>query len=399
MKTKVKRRQLGKTGIAVSEVSFGSMNLRTLPDAAAAEKLVNDILDQGINLIDTARAYDTSEASHDAHNRTGITIRGEVVVGRVVASRTDIDEPLVIVTKGHGYTPETFDEHLGQSLERLQIRREGGSLWIGGTRIILIYLLHGIKEDRWPVISGSGVLAHAEKRRQAGDFHFLGFSSHYGDSAVIKAALESGAFHVCELTYNVYNPSLGEEGETDLIELAHRLGIGVINMKAFNGNGTAPIFMQLSGLTGIDHGDMLRFCLSNPHISTVDAGARSLAEFLADVDAAQLPALDSGERARLRERAKRISPVLDSVCRECMHCVEKFTCPQGIDFPRILGIYGRYSISRQLDFGTDVYRQNYAGYSPNAASCLSCGNCLEWCEYKLNIPELMRQADEALSGT
>lgn len=99
MQTKVKRRPFGNTGLYVSEVGLGAMNLRMLDTVDQAFEMVNYALDQGINLIDTARAY-------KGVNGEGVTVESEDIVGRTIAARTDIDEPIVIVTKGHGYTPK-----------------------------------------------------------------------------------------------------------------------------------------------------------------------------------------------------------------------------------------------------------------------------------------------------
>lgn len=54
---RVKRRPFGNMGLDVSEVSLGAMNLRMLNTIEEAEEMVNYTLDQGINLIDTARVY------------------------------------------------------------------------------------------------------------------------------------------------------------------------------------------------------------------------------------------------------------------------------------------------------------------------------------------------------
>ena len=385
MKTTIKRRPFGNNGFEVSEVSFGAMNLRMLKDLDLARKLINDILDQGINCIDTARAYNSEAGSVPM-------IESEVLLGEVISQREDIDEPLLIITKGHGYSPEEFRTHLNESLTRLQVRNEDGQLFIGKTKIRLLYLLHGIKMDRWDAIESSGVLDVAEQMRQDGVFTMLGFSSHYGDSDVIHKAITSGRFQGCELPYNVYNPSLGEEAPVDFFKLANEYGMGIINMKAYNGSGTVAIFKQLRDLTNIDYPDMTRFCLSNPYVSTIDAGVRSLAEFLSNAGAADQPLMTQEERAALRDRALRVSPYLNSICRECMHCLEKFSCPSGVDFPKLLGIHGRYLVCKSLGFDTAEYQDAYRETLADTA-CIECGQCVPWCEYHLDIPQMLKIAN------
>jgi predicted aldo/keto reductase-like oxidoreductase len=359
---------------------------------------LNAVLDTGINLIDTARAYETRGTEWQTTNKTGVFISSEEMLGRTISAREDIDEPLVLVTKGHAYTPKDMDEQLAASYKALQLRKEADGLYIGKTKILLVYLLHGIKDDRWSGIVESGVLDHAKKKNANGDFTWLGFSSHYDDTDVIKKAIDTGSFRICELPYNVYNPSLGEEGKLDLIKYAHDKGMGVVNMKAFNGNGTKAIFPQISEYSGFGYDEMLRFCLSNPYISTIDAGAVNIKEFNADIEASLLPVLSKQERSELREKAKKLSPFLKSICRECMHCVEKFECPNNIDFPRILGLHGRYTVSEGMGLATDPFRSQYAAFSPSADACIECGQCVTWCEYHLDIPAMMKTAAQDLAA-
>ena len=408
MKTNVKRRPFGKNGIEVSEVSFGAMNLRMLKDLDLAHKLVNDILDQGVNCIDTARAYDSQAGSVPM-------ISSESILGEVISSREDIDEPLLIITKGHGYEPEFFKRDYEESVRRLQIVRQGGKLYIGSTEIRLCYLLHGIGADRWDTIISSGALDYAMQAKADGRINFFGFSSHNNDGPTIQKAIETGKFDACELPYNVYSDNLGEGGSVDLIKLAGERGMGVINMKAYNGSGSVAIFKQLSDITGIGYVDMTRFCLSNPYVSTIDAGVRSLSEYLENASASGMPMLTPAERGEMRDRASRVSPYLRTICRECMHCVEKFECPQGVNFPHMLGTHGRYQVSKSLGFDVSAYKDEFiaaakagahAGAGKDTAAdttdttgaagadgvtneCINCGECLPWCEYHLNVPEML----------
>ena len=80
MKTQVKRRPFGNTGLLVSEVGFGAMNLRMLNTREEGIALVNYVLDQGINLIDTARGY-------KGVNGSGDEVQSEEMVGTAIEGR------------------------------------------------------------------------------------------------------------------------------------------------------------------------------------------------------------------------------------------------------------------------------------------------------------------------
>lgn len=381
------RRRLGKTEKMVTELSFGAMNLRSIDTIAQAKELINFVLDSGINLIDTARAY-------NGDNISGELVESEVLVGDVIASRTDLKEPIVIITKGHGYTPEDFDCDLEESLERLGVEGRG-SLKIGNTEIILVYLFHGLTTERWKEMKNSGVLEHSKRKQEEGFFNYIGFSSHYSQTVEIQEAIETDVFDVCELPYNIYNRSLCDPGHIkgNLFALAAKHDMGIINMKAFSGNGYDAAFRTVfKDYISISYTDMLRFCLANPYITTIDAGAKYISEFQTDLAAAEAGAIQEEEITALIAQADQISPLMTDTCRECMHCMEKFSCPQNIDFPKILSLYTRYRISKSLGKDAEEFGVEYDGLELQADECTACGQCLPWCEYELKIPEDLEKA-------
>ena len=385
----IKRRKLGRTGLYVSELGFGAMNLRLLKSFDDAYKIVNHVLDQGINFIDTARAYKGEIAP-------GVLLESENVVGNTIRQRTDLKEPIVIVTKGHAYTIPELEEDLNLSLKTLGVTGKG-NLKIGNNDIKLIYFIHGISTERWETVKTSGVLDKLQQLKNEGVVNYIGFSSHYPFPKEIKEAVDTGIFDVVELPYNVYNRSLGEDGEIDLLKYIHDKDIGLINMKAFDGNGMVALYKVLREFVSIDYEKMLRFALSNPYITTVDAGARYVEEYDMDIKTALGSRYSEEDLQALKNEADKVSKYNKNICRECMHCIEKFECPQKIDFPRIMAIYSRYSISEKLGKDTSQFKKMYEELELNGADCLECGSCLPWCEYKLNIPESLKKAHETFS--
>ena len=57
MKQDIKKRRFGRTNLWITELGFGAMNLRMLPNRQQGIDLLHHVLDQGINFIDTARSY------------------------------------------------------------------------------------------------------------------------------------------------------------------------------------------------------------------------------------------------------------------------------------------------------------------------------------------------------
>ncbi len=388
MNSQIKRRRLGKTGLSVSELSFGAMNLRKLSSFDEAYKIVNYVLDQGVNFIDTARAYKGEIAP-------GVVLESEMVVGNTIRQRTDLDEPIVIVTKGHAYTVPDLERELQISRDTLGVEGKG-NLKIGQNDIKLIYFIHGINEERWQTAKQSGALERLQALKAEGVVNFIGFSSHYANAKEIKEAVDTGIFDVVELPYNVFNRILGEDGEINLLEYINKKNMGLINMKAFDGNGMVPIYNVLREIIDIDYEAMLRFCLSNPYITTVDAGAINKEQYDLDIKTALGRRFDQGELVALKAEADKVSKHMKNICRECMHCLEKFECPNKLDFPKVLSVYSRYMISDKLGKDTSKFVDQYSKLELNGEDCLECGGCVPWCEYKLNIPEMLKEAHKVL---
>jgi aryl-alcohol dehydrogenase-like predicted oxidoreductase len=81
----MKKRSLGQTGLQVSVLGFGAMHINDeRTSEIEAGQLLNQVLDAGINLIDTARGYGLSEeriGRHIAHRRSEYVLSTKVGYG------------------------------------------------------------------------------------------------------------------------------------------------------------------------------------------------------------------------------------------------------------------------------------------------------------------------------
>jgi aryl-alcohol dehydrogenase-like predicted oxidoreductase len=82
----LKKVSLGTTRLTVSHIGFGAMHFDTIDDEAVVGRLLNDVLDQGVTLIDTARGYGRSEERIGRHLRSR---RGEFVLSTKVGYGID----------------------------------------------------------------------------------------------------------------------------------------------------------------------------------------------------------------------------------------------------------------------------------------------------------------------
>ena len=102
-------RTFGRTGLAVTELAYGAMELRKV-DEAQADALLNTVLDSGINFIDTSPDYGNSE-----------DLIGKSISGRrdeyVLASKCGCNIPLAYGNdERHIWTGEQVRHNVDHSL-------------------------------------------------------------------------------------------------------------------------------------------------------------------------------------------------------------------------------------------------------------------------------------------
>ena len=195
-------RPLGRTGLTVSEIGFGCASywgLRRFPERDALD-LVHRALDLGITLFDTAPGYSRGEA--------------EPRLGRALKGRDR--ERLVIATKagtfhagggrmGRDFSPPAIVASVEASLRRL------------GVDHLDVVQLHGPAAAELT----DDLFAAFESLKSRGLVRAFGANSF--DPAVLSAVIESPAFDLVMLDYNVLRPE-----RAALVARAAALGKGVL---------------------------------------------------------------------------------------------------------------------------------------------------------------------------
>lgn len=201
--TDLARRKLGRTGLDVSVLGFGAMDLGGPPVAnaitdAEADRVLNAVLDSGINFIDTAVCYGSSEA------RIGQAIahrRGEFILATKCGC---------VPGKGMG------DDHIHTAANiRLGVEH---SLRMMRTDYLDIVQIHrSLAPAEW---EAEGAMAELLKLKQEGKLRFIGMS---GILPNLTEQVASGAFDVFQIPYS----ALQREHE-DIIAKASAAGAGII---------------------------------------------------------------------------------------------------------------------------------------------------------------------------
>jgi len=116
-------RTLAHTDLKVSRVSFGTMTFGPQTDEVTSVRMVDRLLDAGVNFFDTANIYDQ-----------GLS---EVILGKALAGRR---EKVILTTKVRGKMEAAVDE---TGLSRSAIHKAiDSSLKRLGTDYVDLYYLH-----------------------------------------------------------------------------------------------------------------------------------------------------------------------------------------------------------------------------------------------------------------
>jgi uncharacterized protein len=254
-RSKLPTRTLGKTGIEVSLLGFGSgSRFLMYTDVDKALEALSRALDLGITYIDTAHSYGNGKS--------------EERIGRLMPERR---KQITLATKLSARTADDARRQIELSLKRLQTDR---------LDVLHIHALSG-PEDLAAIEKPDGILKALYEARDQKIARAIGITCHAAPAA-LKTALERHDFDCTQMALNAAMARMAEsaggmkatrmtEGgfEELALPVAVRKGMGVIAMKVFAQD-------QIVGAASIEK--LLSYSLSLP-ISLASVGMPKL-EFI-----------------------------------------------------------------------------------------------------------------------
>ncbi|MGM0365027.1 MAG: aldo/keto reductase [Actinomycetota bacterium] len=329
----MKKIKFGNTDLKVSRVALGGIPIMRLTKKNAV-KVIRDVINMGINFIDTANAYGDSEEK----------------IGEAIKKFKR--EKLVLSSKSNAKDKKTFLSHLDLSLKRL------------GTDYIDIYHLHAINDqDNFKkVMATGGAYEGLEDAVAKGKVRYYAFSSHSPD--VAEKIMLTNKFQVVQIPLNF----IDTEAEKKLIPLAKKLNIGFIAMKPMGGGMLEDANLAFRYLS------QFKEVVPDPGIEETE----EMKEIVGIVENTR--PLAYKEKQRIKKIKEKLG---DEWCHRCGYCQP---CPEGIPISTVLITK---SIIKRTDYDSAIYWQEKA--IEKARGCVECKECIEKCPYNLNIPELIKQ--------
>ena len=250
-------RELGRTGLRVSEIGYGAWGIGGTGWIGADEdesvRALHRAIDLGVTFIDTARGYGESER----------------IVGRVV--RDHPDRTLQVATKvppRNDVFPAPAGIHPDDVFPGAHIRDSvQQSLRASGLSAFDVLQLH-VWSDDW--IGRGDWLETVESLKAEGLIRFFGVSINDLQPENGLELVRSGAVDTVQVIYNVFH----QQPEEQLLPACAEHGVGVIVRVALDEGGLTG---RLTGATEFPTGDFRRGYFGGDRLRQVEEHVRALA--------------------------------------------------------------------------------------------------------------------------
>jgi len=298
------KNMLGDTGLNVTRLGFGAMEIRGAPRGRdvtpeQADTILNAVLDAGINYIDTSIDYGTSE---EFIGRFISSRRDEFFLASKCGCKVGAPPPSQPGPSAHEFTRENVIEGVEQSLRRMK------------TDYMDVVQFH--ISPSMATLNENGALEALQELQQQGKVRHIGMS---GTLPNLPEQIDSGAFAVLQIPYSAL-----ERQHEDLISTAAAKGIGNVirggvakgepGESGVSGRVSWDSFEQAKLGELLDSGEsrtsfMLRFTISHPGMHTTIVGTINPDHLQQNVDAVERGPLSNDVYAEAKKRLTEIGQV------------------------------------------------------------------------------------------
>ncbi len=383
-----KYREIGKTGLKMSDISMGTVRL-------TSPSLLLRAIDRGINYVDTSPDYGKAEKHiGNAMNK----IRRDKLILASKFCRTRLGGGHL----SYGSKKKDYIAVIDDSLARLK------------TDYLDICFVHSVGsrskdlENEKRRMLDDEMLAATGDLKKAGKIRFLGASSHGPNNLedLMTIAVRSGHFDVIMPAFNFMKFSdipdvlkSAREAITakqkkkrtwlksiDLLKEAEERGIGVVAMKTLAGERD----LSFSSKGEPFQPAAFKWVLSQPGISGLVVTIKTVNQLDLYLRASG-QGLTAADREILKTYAQRYD---QQYCRTgCNQCETE--CPRDVEIATAL----RYQMYF-MDYGMEKSAmERYANLKGKAGNCLDCEEefCEGACPYGLPIKSLLKEAHDTLT--
>ena len=287
---------------------------------------------------------------------------------------------------GEIHQPADLDRHLDEQLAKLQ------------TDHLDVYLLHGMREQRWAYLREMGVIEWAEKAKADGRIRALGFSFHDSLSVFREIVDAYDGWDMCQIQYNYMNED--HQAGTQGLEYAAAKGLAVVIMEPLLGGklvAPPPAIQSIWDAAPTQRDPVewaFQWLWNKPEIAITLSGMSTMQHVednLRYADRAAIGGLSAAELDCVAQAQRAYRSLTPIPCTTCGYCMP---CPNGVDIPRNFSLLNNGVMYADLDDARRRYAQ-----SPEetiAGACIACGECEPKCPQHIPISDWMPVVDDVL---
>ena len=324
--------RLGRTNLIVTKLGWGGIPIQRVGEREAVS-VIQAVVEMGVDLLDTARAYTNSE------HRVGLALQ-----------RTD--RPVILSSKSLIRTTKIYND-VQETLKQMKVKK------------VNIYHLHSVSnfEDYERVLAPGGAYEGLKRARDEGLIDHIGLTSH--NLNVLERAIEDGHFEVIMACYSFLEP----EAAKKVFPLAKEKDVGVLAMKPYSGGVIE------------EAGPALRFSLSTPNIIPIP-GSETLERARENWKIfTEGYSLTEKDKEQIEVLKKEFDRQFCRRCDYCQPCTEKINIQFVVGLKSVIKRFGPHA--QEVGWMKDLIEK--------ARNCSECGECLPRCPYQLPIPDLIKE--------
>ncbi len=245
----MKYKELGNTGIWVSDISFGAGQTDN-------PKVVLEAMERGINYFDTSPRY-----------MKGVS---EETLGKAFSKTKMQREKYIVSTKVRNYHGETEKEAVASIIQSVEesLKR----LKVDYVDILFMHALKGKDDER---LKNDYFWEACEKLKQQGKIRLQGVTSHFDDMSGCQYLLDKGLIEATMIGYN-RDHSNGDEIKKYLVN-CHEKGVATIAMKVERGQRKRKRGEPKKDLSDSEENrSKIKWMLKQPYIDTMVMSIKSL---------------------------------------------------------------------------------------------------------------------------
>lgn len=379
----MKKRELGKTGLMVSEIGFGGEWLERHPKEEAIE-LLRYAGERGINIID---CWMPDPKSRD--------IIGEAISGN--RENWYVQGHLGSTWQGGQYVRTRDMKYVKPAFEDLLARLQTDYIDLG-----MIHYVDTVED--WEALQDSEYMEYVRKLKAEGVIRHVGMSSHNPETA--KLAVESGQIELLLFSINPAFDMLpaGEDlddllsegyqyarelsgidkDRAELYRLCEEKNVGITVMKGFAGGRLFDAKRSPFG-TSLTPVQCIHYALTRPGVSSILCGFDTKEQ----VD--QALHYEEASEAEKDYASVLAGAPFHSYRGECTYCGHCKPCTAMLDIAMINKYYDLASMQPKVP---ETVRSHYMLLPHRASECIACRACEARCPFGVPVAEKMKKTAE-----